>query len=68
MNTGDGTKEKLGTIGKFHEHRDGSVGWNTYSSAGEKIHITGTDISKDDDRNRNILTNLLGLIFGTDNK
>lgn len=62
---GSGTPENPGTLSNFHTHKDGSQGWDAYSPEGEKIHIsTSGDVSKDDDRNRGILSTILSAIFG----
>ena len=59
------SNDKTGSLSKFHQHRDGSVGWDSYDSTGKKVHIYGTEISKDEPRNRSILSNILSKIFGT---
>lgn len=56
---------KAGSLSKFHEHKDGSVGWDTYDSNGGKVHIRGTDASKDDPRNRGILSRVVSKLFGS---
>jgi len=56
--------EKSDSLSKFHIHKDGSRGWDYYDKDGKKVHIRGTDISKDDPRNRGILSNILSKIFG----
>jgi len=61
-----GSSDKAGSLSKFHEHKDGSVGWDTYDAEGNKVHIRGTDVSKDDPRNRGILSRVLAKLFGLD--
>ena len=56
MAKGEGTPQNPGTLSKFHVHSDGTRGWDTYTPDGEKVHITGTEITKDDPRNTSILT------------
>lgn len=63
---GPDPSSKAGDLSKFHEHKDGSVGWDTHDSKGSKVHIRGTDLSKDDPRNRGILSRVVSKLFGSD--
>jgi hypothetical protein len=62
---GPGSSGKSGDLSKFHQHKDGSVGWDTHDSQGNKVHIRGTDVSKDDPRNRGILSRFVSKLFGS---
>lgn len=58
------SKRSRSGLSKFHQHKDGTRGWDYYKNK-EKIHVT-TRHGKDSPRNRGIIEGFIDLIFGKD--